>query len=218
MFPPDEWDKVAFEWKEHPLKPGFARPIIIHRAILGSVERFTAILIEHLGGKWPFFLSPRQVMIAPVSAKAQQYCDSVYLYLHKQGYQVGVDHSNATLNKKIRTHQLEQWNFILVAGEEEMEQGTVDIRTRENQRLGKMRIDKLHEYFQSLLPEKSKAYKSFYEGAWDPANFVEAAVSASKQGEKEKCKLYVNAPNKTQTMIIQITADIAGADVEVVFT
>jgi threonyl-tRNA synthetase len=57
-----------------------------------------------------------------------------------------------TLNKKIRTHQLEQWNFILVAGEEEMEQGTIDIRTRENQRLGKMRVDKLHEYLQSLLP------------------------------------------------------------------
>lgn len=162
MFPKDEWDEHDFEWKEHPLKPGFARPIMVHRAILGSVERFMAILIEHLGGKWPFFLSPRQAIIAPVSVKSQDYCDSVYLYLHEKGYSVQVDHSNLTLNKKIRNHQLDQWNFILVAGEEEQKNGTIDIRTRENQRLGKMRIDKLHEYFQSLMPAKSGAYQKFY--------------------------------------------------------
>ena len=86
MFKADEYDKEDFEWKEYPLKPGFARPVVIHRAILGSVERFMAILIEHLGGKWPFFLSPRQCIITPISEKFKEYCDSVYLYLHKQGY------------------------------------------------------------------------------------------------------------------------------------
>jgi threonyl-tRNA synthetase len=99
------------------LKPGHARPVMVHRAILGSVERFTAILIEHLAGKWPFFLSPKQVIICPISEKFTDYCESVYLYLHKKGYQVELDCSNLTLNKKIRNHQLEQWNFILVAGE-----------------------------------------------------------------------------------------------------
>jgi threonyl-tRNA synthetase len=99
------------------LKPGHARPVMVHRAILGSVERFTAILIEHLAGKWPFFLSPKQVIICPISEKFADYCESVYLYLHKKGYQVELDCSNLTLNKKIRNHQLEQWNFILVAGE-----------------------------------------------------------------------------------------------------
>jgi threonyl-tRNA synthetase len=107
MFPKDEWDEQDFEWKEQQLKSGYARPVMIHRAILGSVERFMAILIEHLGGKWPFFMSPRQAVICPVSIKSQDYCDSVYLYLHKQGYQVVVDHSSLTLNKKIRNHQLE---------------------------------------------------------------------------------------------------------------
>jgi len=52
-------DDEEFVWREQPLKPGFKRPVIIHRAILGSVERFMAILIEHLGGKWPFWISPR---------------------------------------------------------------------------------------------------------------------------------------------------------------
>jgi threonyl-tRNA synthetase len=63
-----------------------------------------AILIEHLGGKWPFFLSPRQAIICPISEKFADYCESVYLYLHKQGYQVELDLSNLTLNKKIRNH------------------------------------------------------------------------------------------------------------------
>ena len=58
-FPPDEYDKEKYTWKEQPLRKGFRRPVIVHRAILGSVERFMAILIEHVAGKWPFFLSPR---------------------------------------------------------------------------------------------------------------------------------------------------------------
>ena len=107
MFKGDEYDAEDFEWKEQPVKPGFERPVIVHRAILGSVERFMAILIEHTAGKFPFFISPRQIMIVPISEKFGDYCDSVYLYFHKLGYQVEVDHSNMTLNKKIRTHQLE---------------------------------------------------------------------------------------------------------------
>ena len=82
VYPKDELDEEDFIWTEHPLKPGFARPVIIHRAILGSVERFVAILIEHLAGKWPFFISPRQVKVVPISEKYLDYCESVMLYLH----------------------------------------------------------------------------------------------------------------------------------------
>lgn len=67
---------------------------MIHRAILGSVERFMAILIEHLNGKWPMFLSPRQAMIVPISKKYEGYCHSVYLYLHQKGYEVATDFGN----------------------------------------------------------------------------------------------------------------------------
>jgi threonyl-tRNA synthetase len=59
---------------------------MIHRAILGSVERFMAILIEHVAGKWPFFLSPRQAIVIPISEKSNEYAESVYLYLHQQGW------------------------------------------------------------------------------------------------------------------------------------
>ena len=93
--------------------------MIIHRAILGSVERFTAILIEHLAGKWPFWLSPRQALICPVSEKFHSYANKVYLYLLEKGYDIDFDRSNVTLNKKVRNGQIAQFNYILVCGEEE---------------------------------------------------------------------------------------------------
>ena len=59
MFKADEYSPEDFEWKEQLLKPGFSRPVMIHRAVYGSVERFLSVLIEHTAGKWPFFISPR---------------------------------------------------------------------------------------------------------------------------------------------------------------
>lgn len=108
----------------------------------------------------------------PISVKFIDYCRSVYLYLHRLGYQVELSTSNDTLNKKVRQYQLEQWNFILVAGEKEAASGEVDVRTRENKRIGTMRIDKLHEYFQALLPRQSKAHEEFYANEWNADKFV----------------------------------------------
>ena len=88
------------------MKPGHARPVMIHRAILGSVERFIAILTEHLAGKWPFWLSPRQIVICPVSEKTNDYCREVYKELKDKGFDVEVDLSQVSLNKKIRNAQL----------------------------------------------------------------------------------------------------------------
>ena len=82
----EEFPPETYTWREFPLKPGFRRPVILHVAVLGSVERFTSILIEHLDGKWPFWLSPRQVLVCATSQKALDYCESVHLYLHKLGF------------------------------------------------------------------------------------------------------------------------------------
>jgi len=143
----------------------------VHRAILGSVERFTAILIEHLGGKWPFWLSPRQIIVCPISEKAFNYCESVYLYFHKLGYECVLDRTQGQINKKIRNAQLAQWNYILVAGEDEMEMGCVDVRTRDNKRHGKMRIDDVAKHLESLKPEASSNVKTMYAKAWNPEDF-----------------------------------------------
>ena len=157
--------------------------MIIHRAILGSVERFVAILIEHLGGKWPFFLSPRQAIVVPISEKYLDYCTSVMLYLHKAGFEVEIDKSNAQLNKKIRNAQLDQWNYILVAGEEEAKEGCVDVRSRDGQRIGKMRVDELAKYFENLTPKPSRSHDHLYSQMWKPEDYP--AVAHSHEEHKE---------------------------------
>jgi len=100
--------------------------------------------------------------VLPISEKAADYCESVYKYLHQKGFECTVDRSSGQINKKVRNAQLAQWNYILVAGEEEMASGTVDVRTRDTERHGKMRIDQLAEMLLALRPEDSLQSKSFY--------------------------------------------------------
>jgi len=127
----------------------YARPVMVHRAILGSVERMFAVLCEHYGGKWPLWLSPRQVMLIPVHAEFNDYCETVRKTLHEAGFYVDVDSSKATFQKKVRNAQIAQYNYQLVVGKEEVGKGSVNIRTRENVVEGEMSVvdfvDKLKE-------------------------------------------------------------------------
>ncbi|KAK6854747.1 hypothetical protein PG995_009840 [Apiospora arundinis] len=115
-----------------PLSPGAARPVMIHRAMAGSIERFTGILCEHYAGKWPFWLSPRQILIVPVGVGFYDYAEKVRAIFHQEKMYVDVDLSGNTLQKKIRTGQLAQYNFIFVVGDEEMKGEQVNIRWRDN--------------------------------------------------------------------------------------
>lgn len=90
----------------------YKRPVMIHRAILGSVERFIAILTEHFGGKWPFWLSPRQVLVIPVMAAANDYVLELQAMFREKLMHVDIDIGPNTMAKKIRTGQLQQYNFI----------------------------------------------------------------------------------------------------------
>lgn len=92
--------------------PGRARPVMLHRAIIGSFERFMAILTEHFAGKWPFWLSPRQVLVIPVMPTANDYVEEVQGLLRAHKMHVDIDISGNTMQKKIRTGQLQQYNFI----------------------------------------------------------------------------------------------------------
>lgn len=119
------------------------RPVIVHRAILGSLERQIAVLTENYGGKWPFWLSPRQAMVIPVSNKEDQkaYAEEVRKQLYEIGFMAEVDLDDSdTLNKKIRNAQLAQFNFILVVGASEMAAKTVNVRTRDNKVHGEVSI------------------------------------------------------------------------------
>lgn len=92
--------------------PGRARPVMLHRAIVGSFERFMAILTEHFAGKWPFWLSPRQVLVIPVMPAVNDYVEEVQQILRAQKMHADIDISGNTMQKKIRTGQLQQFNFI----------------------------------------------------------------------------------------------------------
>ncbi|XP_076169921.1 threonine--tRNA ligase isoform X2 [Ptiloglossa arizonensis] len=133
------------------------RPVIIHRAILGSVERMIAILTESYAGKWPFWLSPRQAMVIPVSSQFDNYATEVKDKLWNDGFMVEVDtDSSDTLNKKIRNAQLAQFNFILVVGEKELNAGTVNVRTRDNIVHGEVIVNDLSEKFKLFKERKYK--------------------------------------------------------------
>nr|XP_045584758.1 threonine--tRNA ligase 1, cytoplasmic-like isoform X3 [Procambarus clarkii] len=135
------------------------RPVIIHRAILGSVERMIAILTESYGGKWPFWLSPRQCMIVPVASPFDDYAKSVCKQLHDAGFQADYDTDPGdTMNKKIRNAQLEQYNFIFVVGEKEKTNNTLNVRTRDNKVHGEHSVE---DVIQKLSVLKAKRVKNW---------------------------------------------------------
>jgi len=131
----------------------FQRPVMVHRAMLGSVERMFAVLTEHWGGRWPFWLSPRQAIIVPIDLKFAEYACNLQQQIHDAGYHVDVDETPRTLNKKVREAQLAQYNFILVVGAQEMEALSVNIRTRDNQVQGTLTIPDLIKKFKKLEEE-----------------------------------------------------------------
>lgn len=138
------------------------RPVIIHRAILGSVERQLAILTENCGGKWPLWLSPRQVMVVPVGPSYDAYAVSVHEQLHAAGFMSEADtNAGDTMNKKIRNAQLAQFNFILVVGERERDAQTVNVRTRDNAVHGEVSVADLLVRLQRLRDEKVLGEEQF---------------------------------------------------------
>ena len=114
---------------------------MIHRAIYGSFERFIAILTEHFAGKWPFWLSPRQILIVPVMKDINDYVLELQKTFRDKGMHVDVDISGNTMQKKIRTGQLQAYNFIFVVGAQERDSRSVNIRNRdlpETQKMGEL--------------------------------------------------------------------------------
>ncbi|XP_005357853.1 probable threonine--tRNA ligase 2, cytoplasmic [Microtus ochrogaster] len=132
------------------------RPVIIHRAILGSVERMIAILSENYGGKWPLWLSPRQVMVIPVGPTCEDYALQVSKECFEEGFMADVDlDDSCTLNKKIRNAQLAQYNFILVVGEKEKINNAVNVRTRDNKIHGEISIASVIEKLKNLKKSRT---------------------------------------------------------------
>jgi len=119
---------------------GRLRPVMIHRAVLGSVERMIAILTEHYAGKWPLWLSPRQCVVVPVTKAQLEYAEELRQIYHAAGFHVDVDTSLDKLPKMILKAQKQQYNYILVVGQTEVVARTVNVRMRTGRELGERTI------------------------------------------------------------------------------
>ena len=133
------------------------RPVMIHRVLLGSIERFIGVITEHFAGAFPAWLSPVQVKLLPVTDRAMDYAKNVAAQLDSQGFRVEVDGRNEKIGKKIREATLEKIPFMLVVGDRDMEAGTVSVRTRTGEDLGAMSLAdfaaKLHEIVDSTASQ-----------------------------------------------------------------
>ncbi len=121
------------------------RPIMIHRVVFGSIERFIGILIEHFAGKFPLWLSPVQVKILSISDKYNDYAKEIEMILKKEGLRCEVDGRAEKIGYKIRTAQLERIPYMLVVGEKEVNANCVSVRKRDSGDLGSMPIERLLE-------------------------------------------------------------------------
>ena len=119
------------------------RPVVLHRAVLGSLERFFGILVEHTGGDFPLWISPEQARVIPVSDKLAGYAREVAAKLRAAGLRVTVDERNEKLGAKIRHGELEKVPALLVVGEKEREAGAVSLRKRHEGDLGSRPVDEL---------------------------------------------------------------------------
>ena len=126
------------------------RPVMLHRVVLGSIERFIGVITEHFAGAFPAWLAPVQVKILPVTDRATDYAKELSASLDTRGFRVEVDGRNEKIGKKIREATLEKVPYMLVVGDRDMENRTVSVRTRAGEDLGAMSL----EEFSALLREK----------------------------------------------------------------
>ncbi len=134
------------------------RPVMLHRAIFGSVERFFGILIEHFAGKFPLWLSPTPVRIITVADRHAEYAEKICKQIQEAGFLCDVDHTSESVGKKVRNAQLMQINYMLTVGDQELERGDVALRTRDNVVHGSIAID---DFLNALREEfDSRAFTS----------------------------------------------------------
>ena len=131
------------------------RPVLIHRAILGSIERFMAVLIEHTAGAFPVWLAPLQAVVLPISDSHHNYAESVVRKLRDAGFRVELDARNEKIGFKIREAQLQKIPFMLVTGDKEKKAGTVAVRNRKDGDQGPAEIPKFIEQMRTLVEEKA---------------------------------------------------------------
>jgi threonyl-tRNA synthetase len=128
---------------------------MIHRTVLGSMERFFGVLIEHYAGNFPAWLAPTQVKILPISERHAKYAESVVNRLKAEGFRVELDDRNATLPGKIRDAQMEKIPYMLIVGDKEQEASKVAVRLRDSKDLGAIDLQEFIKQIKEKVDKKS---------------------------------------------------------------
>ena len=126
-------------------------PIMIHRALLGSIERFFGILIEHFEGKFPLWLAPNQVSILSIGDSQGDYGEFLYDKLKKEGFRVELDLRNEKIGSKIRDHTLKKVPYLIIVGDKEVESNNLSVRSQNGKDLGQMSLDVFLEILRKEL-------------------------------------------------------------------
>jgi len=127
------------------------RPVMIHRAPFGSMERFVAVLTEHCAGKFPLWLTPDQVAVLPISEKYQEYAESVFSQLQEHGITGFLDERDEKIGRKIRDAEVKKVPFMLIVGEKEQENGSVSVREHTKGDLGSLKVDEFKAEFDKRI-------------------------------------------------------------------
>jgi threonyl-tRNA synthetase len=131
-------------------------PVMLHRATLGSFERFLGVLIENFAGAMPPWLAPKQAVILNITDKQAPFCQEIEEKLTKMGFRVAADLRNEKVGFKIREHTIQKVPYLLVVGDKEVESGTVAVRTRSGEDLGTMSLEAYAELLQNAVAEKGR--------------------------------------------------------------
>ena len=135
------------------------RPVMIHRAPFGSLERFVAILLEHTGGNFPLWLMPEQAIILSVSEKYEKYAEKVLNLLENNEIRALADNRNETVGKKIREAEMQKFPYIIVVGEQEEKDQTISVRQHGGEDLGTIRVEKFVEIIKDNINKSLKTFK-----------------------------------------------------------
>ena len=147
---PERYDMTYMDEKGSQEK----RPAMLHRTIFGSMERFIGVLIEHYAGNFPLWLNPNQVIILPIADRHNKFSEQVKQQFFDAGFRVELDTRTESTGKKIREAQLNKFNFILVIGDTEEKNKTVNVRTRDNKVHGEQKVDELIQKLQKEIQDK----------------------------------------------------------------
>ena len=134
------------------------RPVMVHRALWGSIERFAAILIEHYGGAFPLWLAPVQVQVIPIADRHLAYCRQVADRLSEAGLRAEVDARSERMNRKIRHAQNQKIPYMLIAGDRDVAAGKVSLRLRAGGQVGAITVEELISTASALVADRSDGY------------------------------------------------------------